>query len=673
MVSVYVNDIKIEIPLNSTVLQACDVAGVNIPRFCYHNRLLVAGNCRMCLVEIENSPKPVVSCALPVMKDMKIYTDTPLVKKAKEAVLEFLLLNHPLDCPICDQGGECDLQDQSVHFGSDSSRFYEYKRSVEDKNCGPLIKTIMTRCIHCTRCVRFSTEIAGVPDLGTLGRGTKTEIGTFIQKVLSSEVSGNVIDLCPVGALTSKPYAFKARSWELKSTNSIDVFDSLGSNVVLNSKGLDIVRVLPRVNDNINEEWISDKVRFSFDGFSNQRLVSPMVKGEDGFFYNINWERSFDLLKNLISPSNSKKTKIGGVFGNFIDVESALVIKDFFNKVGSSSLFTEKSNLSNNDFTSNFTFNSGLSNIENSDVCLVVGSNPRYDASMLNLRLRKKVRAGSMRVGYFGPSMDTTYETSHLGLDKKSFFNFLGGNHPFSKVFKNAKNPSVILFDNFLDNSEINVVKSILKENTPVFKEDWCGFNVLLENASSYSLNNLGFQGFNASKLNSLDVLFLFGSEKIDIPSSFNGKVVYVGSHGDKNVNNADLILPSSIFSEKRSSFFNTEGRLQTAFKSPNGLEKNYSEWKIFRAFAEYIGIDLGYSSSDDVQEHFNNEFGFFSNKDSLNNNIFEFGNPTSYSLIGSNDVCKVNIGDFYRSDVITRNSKIMLKCSNLRVKTNFL
>jgi NADH dehydrogenase (ubiquinone) Fe-S protein 1 len=399
MTKVFVNDIEVLVKRGSTALQACEAVGIEIPRFCYHERLSIAGNCRMCLVEVEKTPKPVASCAMPLMDGMKIYTDTPLVKKAREAVLEFLLLNHPLDCPICDQGGECDLQDQAIVFGSDRSRFYETKRSVEDKNCGPLVKTIMTRCIHCTRCVRFSTEIAGVEDLGTTGRGEDTEIGTYVGKALESELSGNVIDLCPVGALTSKPYAFTSRPWEIRNTNSIDTSDGIGSNTRIDFRGTEILRVLPRFNEEINEEWISDKARFMHDGLKRQRIGSTF-QNKEGKIIATSWKSSLNRVTSLFS--NVDPSKISFTAGGTTNINTLVIMKDFLNKLGVSNYNYSTNDSCSPDLSKDYLFNGTIADIENSDVCLIINCNPRVEATLLNARLRKRYLQGGFKVAYIG-------------------------------------------------------------------------------------------------------------------------------------------------------------------------------------------------------------------------------------------------------------------------------
>jgi NADH-quinone oxidoreductase chain G len=448
MIKVTVDGTNVFIERGSTVLQACEAIGIEIPRFCYHERLSVAGNCRMCLVEIEKTPKPVASCAMPTMDGMKIFTNTPLVKKAREAVLEFLSLNHPLDCPICDQGGECDLQDQAMLFGSDRSRFYETKRGVEDKNCGPLIKTIMTRCIHCTRCVRFATEIAGVEELGTTGRGRETEIGTYVEKTFKSELSGNIIDLCPVGALTSKPYAFMSRPWELRSTNSIDISDGVGSNIRIDSRGTEILRILPRFNESINEEWISDKARFSYDGLRLQRIESPYIR-KDGQLVPTHWSEAFEVIgKQLWKSLNNTSTKprILGLISESIDLKSALILKRWFQLLGAN--FDLKTALDNDvkcNLPVNYLQNTPIASIENSDLCLLVGVDPRYEASLLNVRLRKRYLEGGFSVASVGSPLNLTFPCQQLGLGKETFIDICEGYHPFSKQLALSQKPIIII------------------------------------------------------------------------------------------------------------------------------------------------------------------------------------------------------------------------------------
>ena len=454
MINIYVNNIKIQVPKNTTVLQACNTLKIEIPKFCFQENLQIAGNCRMCLVEIENSPKPVASCAMPVMNNMKIFTDTPLVQKARESVLEFLLINHPLDCPICDQASECDLQDQTLIFGTDRSRFFFKKRSVEDKYCGPFIKTIMTRCIHCTRCVRFANEICGIDHLGTTGRGNKTEINFYHPNVFNSEFSGNLIDLCPVGALTSKPFTFKARSWELKKREGIDVLDGIGSNIKMDIFNNEIIRILPKTNFNINKEWISNKTRFFFDSLKYQRIEYPLLKNSnDNLFYPINWLEAFQILNTKLSTNDS--SNIHTIVGDLVDLESLFFFKKNLNRLGISNIYYEKNynrkNLKiNSDLTSNFLFNNTLKSINDSDLCLIINSDIRNEGSILNIHLINRLKKGNFKIAYIGNKINYTYNIHHLGVTLKTLNQIIQGKHFFCKELKKAKKPFIIIGENII-------------------------------------------------------------------------------------------------------------------------------------------------------------------------------------------------------------------------------
>ena len=681
MVNLYIDNIEVSVLKNSTVLQACDSLGIDVPRFCFHERLLIAGNCRMCLVEIEKSPKPVASCALPVMEGMKVFTNTPLVKKAQEGVLEFLLLNHPLDCPICDQGGECDLQDQAMLFGSDSSRFYDYKRGVEDKNCGPLIKTIMTRCIHCTRCVRFSSEIAGVPELGTLGRGTHTQIGTFIEKTLSSELSGNMIDLCPVGALTSKPYAFKARSWELENINSIDLSDSCGSNIVLSLKGNEVMRVLPRLNENINEEWVSDKARFSYDGLKVQRLGVPLFFDKNNLsngLKEVNWEESFNIfLSNIFSDSFNLDNKLNIIFGEDTDLETALILKHFFNKLNCFSLYINES-FDKNSLDIFYKFNEKMKNIKDHDLCILVNTDTRFESSMLNLHLRKGVRNGSLKVGYFGSALDLTFNASHLGFNKKSFFNFVKGKHPFSKELKNAKNPLFII------NSEAFSNKDLLSINSLNIGKH--SLNILNIKASSVGLRGLGLKSISSQNF-SKDASNLYinmNFNKTQVKELLDGRSafsIYCGSHGVSGLEKMDLVFPGKTFVEKEVSFFNLEGLLQQVNKGSIGLGISRDEWKIFNAFFEFFSLKTNFTffknfifkNSSFLYSFFDKEFFFFIKTNKYNSPLhFNFkGNSNFLNNVNSN-FYKYRVLNFYKTNILSIFSQIMTECFNNIKRLNF-
>jgi NADH dehydrogenase (ubiquinone) Fe-S protein 1 len=480
MVKVFINDIPVQVAQGSSVIQACEAAGVDIPRFCYHEKLSVAGNCRMCLVELEKSPKPIASCAWPVMPDMKVKTDTPLVKKAREGVMEFLLANHPLDCPICDQGGECDLQDQSVRYGSDRSRFTEEKRATANKNLGPLVKTVMTRCIHCTRCVRFANQVAGSVDLGTSGRGNDMEIGTYVEKTLSSEMSGNIIDLCPVGALTSKPYAFTARPWELKKTPSIDVLDAVGSNIRVDSRGQKVMRILPRRNDDINDEWISDKTRFSYDGLTNQRLTSPMIN-RNGSFEPCTWQEALEYISSNLKTVSANE--IGGIAGQLADAESLLALLDFVHMQNSENLMLDTNHSTPSglvSFSSNFILNSTINGIDEADCILLVGTNPRHDAAIINTRIRKSYLDNNLEVGLIGKLPNLNYQVDHIGESPSDIESLCNGKHPFAKKLMNAKRPLILVSSNVLESKNcLSKIARLIKKLPASANEDWAIFNLL--------------------------------------------------------------------------------------------------------------------------------------------------------------------------------------------------
>jgi len=627
MTKVYVNDVEVFMKQGSTALQACEAVGIEVPRFCYHERLSIAGNCRMCLVEIEKTPKPVASCAMPLMEGMKIYTDTPLVKKAREAVLEFLLLNHPLDCPICDQGGECDLQDQALIFGSDRSRFYETKRTVEDKNYGPLVKTIMTRCIHCTRCVRFATEIAGIEDLGATGRGNETEIGTYIGSTMKSELSGNVIDLCPVGALTSKPYAFTSRPWEIKSSNSVDTSDGLGSNTRIDFRGTEVLRILPRLHEDINEEWISDKTRFSYDGLKLQRITSP--KGVFSLAEKktkLTWK---EVLKTSTAPSQLKSlfhadpSKILFKAGGDSNLETLLAARDLANNLGVRNLEYKNYNaLLDNTFKSNYSFNGSIKDIESADTCLIINTNPKYDATLLNARLRKRFLRGNFSVGLIGSYTDLTFPFTHIGNSLGTLIQIVVGKHPFCKKLVNGNNVHLIFcgegdFD--ITTSEILYeLKSKLKCVLSSIKSTKMTFSYLHTGANNVGALELGISG----NLNTASAIryFIDNDDESDLirpyseldrscksllPSHFLDKkcsvdtapyvrenIIYQGHHADTCIRvlsegkYTGLLLPGAAFSEERSLYINTEGRCQKSnriFKPTNSIREN---WKILRVLS---------------------------------------------------------------------------------------
>lgn len=588
MIEIYINNIKLKVNKNLTVLQACNNFKIEIPKFCFQENLEIAGNCRMCLVEIENSPKPIASCAMPLMPNMRIFTDTPLVQKARESVLEFLLINHPLDCPICDQASECDLQDQTMIFGSDRSRFFFKKRGVEDKYCGPFIKTIMTRCIHCTRCVRFANEICGIDNLGTTGRGNKTEINFYYPKVFNSEFSGNLVDLCPVGALTSKPYAFKARSWELKKKEGIDILDSLGSNIKIDIFNNEIVRILPKTNFNINKEWISNKTRYFFDSLKYQRLKYPLLKDNKNNFYKISWLKALNLINKKLIKTDSSKIK--SIIGNLTDFESIFLLKKNLNKLGIlnihyESFLNNKKIKINSDLTSNFLFNTTLKSIEESDLCLIIGSDIRKEGSIINIHLINRLKKGNFKIAYVGHKINFTYPIQHLGLTFKTLINIFLGKHPFCKDLKKSKKPLIFIGENILNQKNGFYFLSKLK-NLSIFKNNINFYN------SQTSLINFFEITFSQSNnfLNDFELYYLFNTnlqKKLKI--SKNSFVIYQGHHFTKDAQNSNLILPGLTFLEKNGLYINSEGFIQKNKQILNLTTEQRKDSIIYRNIYKFL------------------------------------------------------------------------------------
>lgn len=570
---------------------------------------MIAGNCRMCLVEVERAPKPVASCAWPVAPGMVVKTNSPLAHKAREGVMEFLLANHPLDCPICDQGGECDLQDQSMRYGADRGRFHEIggKRAVEDKNIGPLIKTSMNRCIHCTRCIRFANDIAGAPELGSAGRGNDIQIGTYLEQNLDSELSGNVIDLCPVGALTSKPYAFRARPWELKKTETIDVLDGLGSNVRVDSRGLEVMRVVPRVNDDVNEEWINDKSRFACDGLKTQRLTLPLVRRE-GKFEPADWEQALTEIAQAWQQKAPKGNEFKVVAGELTDVESMVAMKELANKLGSENLALDTPTGNQPvahgvDVRSNYLFNSRIWGIEEADSILIVGSNPRHEAAVLNARIRKQWMRSDLEIGVVGESWDSTFEFEHLGTDLDALKKALAG--PFGKKLSAAKRPMIVVGSGVTDHADAKAfyetIGAFVDKNAANFvTEEWNGYNVLQRAASRAGAFEVGFVPPSAEVAETAPkFIWLLGADEIneaDIPK--DAFVVYQGHHGDKGAQIADVVLPGAAYTEKNATYVNTEGRVQLTRAATSLPGAARTDWKVIRAVSEFLGAPLPY---DDV------------------------------------------------------------------------
>ena len=601
-----VDGIEVEVPPGTTVLQACEAAGVEIPRFCYHERLSIAGNCRMCLVELEKAPKPIASCAYPVADNMVIKTTTPMVKQARHGVMEFLLANHPLDCPICDQGGECDLQDQAMAYGMDHSRYMENKRAVTDKYLGPLVKTEMTRCIHCTRCVRFAAEVAGVPDLGGLSRGEGMEIGTYVEQAIASELSGNLIDLCPVGALTSAPYAFVARPWELKKTDGIDVSDAVGVNIRIDTRGPEVLRILPRQNEDVNEEWLGDKGRFWVDGLKRRRLDRPWVR-TDGKLVPASWAEAFAAIAAKLK--NLPGEKIGALAGDHADAEAVQALGDLMAALGSRNVDCRVDgaalDVSRPEF---WRFNSTIAGIDQADAILLVGSNPRHEAPVLNARIRKRWVATNLPVASIGPAADLTYDVVRLGDGPGVLRGMLDGTNDFARRFAEAKNPMVIVGQGALrrpDGAAVLAAAWAIARNANAIRDDFHGFNVLHTGAGRVGALELGFvpgagaHDARAMLSGAVDFLWLLNVDDADFSRLGSTFVVYQGSHGDAGAARADVVLPGAAYTEKEATWVNTEGRPQRSFMAlfPPGDARE--DFKILRAFSAVVGKALPYDTAD--------------------------------------------------------------------------
>ncbi|GMH45116.1 hypothetical protein BSKO_13073 [Bryopsis sp. KO-2023] len=669
-IEVTVDGKPITIPKGYSVLQACDLAGLDIPRFCYHQKLSIAGNCRMCLVEVEKIPKPVASCAMPAGPGMNIKTDSPLVRKAREGVMEFLLMNHPLDCAICDQGGECDLQDQSMSFGSDRGRFTEMKRSVGDKNLGPLVKTVMTRCIHCTRCVRFASEVAGVEDLGVTGRGRDSEIGTYVEKLMSSELSGNVIDLCPVGALTSKPFAFTARAWELRNTESIDVSDALGANIRIDSRGTEVMRVAPRLNEEVNEEWLSDKARFQYDGLKRQRLSVPMMKGPDGL-KNTTWAEALGRIQEKISGIPGSQMK--AIVGNLADAESMIVLKDLMNKLGCNNLVHEGGfeDLTP-DIRSSYIANSRIAGVDEADMILLIGTNPRKESPVFNARIRKAVLNGA-RVGVIGEKVDLTYLYDHLGDNPEALDACKSG--PVMDALKGSSKPMIIVGAGVLRRKDRDAVLTSINEivsTSGAVKEGWNGYNVMHDVASRVAAMDLGIVPSHTENKTPAKFVYLLGSDDYnpkDIPA--DAFVVYQGHHGEAGASRADVILPGAAYTEKSGTYVNFEGRVQRTRTAnpPHGAARD--DWKIIRALSEVLGVQLPYDSVDAVRGRMGEVAPHLLKLNSIEPSIWMNGHFVKANLTAAVKDPKTplasSIADYYMTDVISRTSRTMAKCVQAR------
>ncbi len=674
-----IDGVEIEVAPGTSVLQACEQLGIEVPRFCYHERLSVPANCRMCLVEVERMPKPAASCALPVGEGMVVKTNTPNVHKARKGVMEFLLINHPLDCPICDQGGECDLQDQAVSYGYDRSRFEENKRTVSDKYMGPLIKTFMTRCIQCTRCIRFVDEIAGVPALGGLARGEHLEITPALEAGVNSEMSGNLVDVCPVGALTSKPYSFNARPWELRKTESVDVMDAVGSNIRIDARGGEVLRVLPRLNEDVNEEWISDKTRYAIDGLKRQRLDRPYVRGADGKLKPATWVEAFAAIKAKVAGVAGGK--IAGIAGDLVDVESTVALKDLLNALGSQNLDCRQDGASfDASNRAGYIFNSGIAGIENADVVLLIGTNPRWEAPLVNSRIRKAYLTGKLKkVAVVGQNIDLTYPTDWLGNSGSVLTDLANGTHAFAETLRNAKNPLIILGAGGLrrgDGPAVQAAARKLAETVGAVREGWNGFNVLHLAAGRVGALDAGFLPgadgrdlggiLEGAQKGEIEVVYLLGADEIETDRFGKAFVIYQGHHGDRGAHRADVILPGAAYTEKNATYVNTEGRVQQARLATFPLGEAREDWKILRALSAELGQTLPYDTLGQLRQRMvalNPVFG------ALDRLV-----PASWGLFGTEGAVAdahftSPVENFYMTDPISRASQTMADCTEAFLK----
>jgi NADH-quinone oxidoreductase subunit G len=679
MTKLIVDGTEIDVPPEYTLLQACETAGAEIPRFCFHERLSIAGNCRMCLVELVGSPKPVASCAWGVRdcrpgkngEPPEVNTRTPMVKKAREGVMEFLLINHPLDCPICDQGGECDLQDQAMAYGVDASRYAENKRSVEEKYIGPLVKTIMTRCIHCTRCIRFSTEVAGVPELGAIGRGEDMEITTYLEQGMTSELQSNVVDLCPVGALTNKPYAFAARPWELNKTQSIDVMDALGSAIRIDTRGREVMRILPRRNDDVNEEWISDKTRHVVDGLRTQRLDQPYLR-ENGRLRPASWKEGFAVIADKVKAVTGDR--IGAVVGDLAGAEEMHALKELMGRLGSLNIDARQDGCALDPHwgRASYLFNATVAGIERADALLIVGAVPRREAAVLNARIRKRWRAGSFPVGLIGEKADLTYAYDYLGAGPETLADL--AKNKFADILKSAERPLILLGSGALARPDGAAIASLAAKAAVDFgavKDGWNGFSVLHTAASRVAALDLGLTPGKGGKAaaqmaaGELDVLFLLGADEIEVkPGPF---VVYIGTHGDRGAHRADVILPGAAYPEKSAIFVNTEGRVQITERASFPPGDAREDWAILRALSGALGCTLPYDSVTQLRQ-----LMFAAHPHLMRIDQIELGNPVDVQKLarlgGSVDKAPFTspVADFYLTNPIARASAIMAECSAL-------
>ncbi|KQS63409.1 NADH dehydrogenase [Rhizobium sp. Leaf371] len=688
MAKLKVDGKEIEVPDHFTLLQACEEAGAEVPRFCFHERLSVAGNCRMCLIEVKGGPpKPAASCAMGV-RDLRpgpngetpeVFTTTPMVKKAREGVMEFLLINHPLDCPICDQGGECDLQDQAMAFGVDSTRYNENKRAVEDKYIGPLVKTVMNRCIHCTRCVRFTTEVAGIAELGLIGRGEDAEITTYLEQAMTSELQGNVVDLCPVGALTSKPYAFNARPWELGKTESVDVMDAVGSAIRVDTRGREVMRVMPRINEEINEEWISDKTRFIWDGLKTQRLDRPYVK-KDGRLQPASWGEAFAAIKAAVSKTGGDR--IGAIAGDLASVEEMYALKGLMTALGSTNIDCRQDGaaLDPSLGRSSYLFNPTIQGIENADALLIIGANPRFEASVLNARIRKRFRMGTFPIGVIGEAAELRYSYDYLGAGTDTLGELLAGRGSFYEVLTKAERPMILMGQGALiGEGGASVLASAAKLAGAIgaVSDGWNGFAVLHTAAARVGGLDLGFvPGANGKTAQDMvtgtDVLFLLGADEIDLAARTSGFTVYIGSHGDNGAHGADVILPGATYTEKSGIWVNTEGRVQMGNRAGFAPGEAREDWAILRALSDVLGKKLPFDSLSELRRKLVADYPHFGAVDTIAGAVDgEIAALAQKAGEMTKSAFASPVKDFYLTNPIARASAVMAECSAL-ARNNF-
>ncbi|WP_341758644.1 NADH-quinone oxidoreductase subunit NuoG [Candidatus Tisiphia endosymbiont of Ditula angustiorana] len=675
MIKLTIDGTEVEVEEGTTVFRACNKLGIEIPHFCFHERLKIAGNCRMCLVEMEKSPKPIASCAMPVSSGMVIHTNTIGVKKAREGVMEFLLINHPLDCPICDQGGECDLQDQAFKYGKASSRFSENKRTVKDKYMGPLIKTHMTRCIQCTRCIRFATDIAGVEEIGTLYRGEHMEVTSYLERSLESELSGNIIDICPVGALNSKPYSFKARSWELTKTESIDVLDAQGCNIRVDSRGSEVMRILPRVNDDINEEWISDKARFAYDGLKYQRLDSPYIR-KNGKLVTASWNDAIALVAQKLESlaGDQAGDQIAAIAGTLACTESMFLLKTLLQKLGCNNFDSNQFNYKiDQSSRGNYLFNTTISRLKEADLALLIGTNIRQVAPVLNARIGILQREGKLKVARIGNITNQTYYINELGASPDIIKAIISKEHQFAKELEHAKNPVIIIGDGVYSRDDGYAILALIHQMVDKYKivrDDWNGFNILHNHASMVGSLDIGFSPQNGgngvseilqkAERGEIKFVYLLGSDEIDMNKIKSSFVVYQGHHGDNGANVADVIFPASSYTEKDATYVNFEGRPQYGKAATHPVGQAKEDWVIIKNLANSLGLNLSMNNLDEIRTRLAAEFPVFANISEIMS--CDFIKFTSLDNLLKSDIVTKPI-NYYMTDSISRASVTMAKC----------